>query len=633
MVLASLTSCFTKHYDSPVIAEEILKIASFIYSECSSCDIISFLSHILRYPLSTSSLDITCSLLHSCLFSLSFPIINLSSLLYYLMSQSLSESNRKSLSLLFTIPTSFRSFSFSFRSFLRASLDLSLRQRVLRIPLRIGVPFKGEQSLATLGFALRLRRIRVSKPRDHQANRSNRTEPSSRAAGNAQAIQSRIDSDVQRAITRRRSAQSLENRLSGDESIRRHAVFRIDSPVSHRILSIQRPHRFVSQRSPIEASRPSCLGPFEAPIAVVVAAFAHRRAPTHLRREAERASDVAHAPLQPILEGRSARSAVHRGHSARAEVDFDRTSEQNRSVGAVGDDQSARFALFSSNRGGAASLRCVDAAKHRRIHPADPRILSDPRRAAHERQLHSDRRRRRNDASLNDFPPLQNVFRAQTARLFPHTRLFPQSPKPDVYFFPALSSVARWRGPIEVRRAWSHVCHDILKSRSAHSSMMRQLSQWIASLQDRLRYPLDADVIGDFQSVTDYLCELLKEEIGLLRDCEAALKLIGPLLQCVASLACVDELYPIVLRSHVFVHCMLLCRRSLDAELRATLLRFLLACSSHPEWFEASVRQGLLAMIVAMRERVQERREVGLFLFVCSVLVRYSEIGSGRSDG
>lgn len=116
-MLASLTSCFTKHYDSPVIAEEILKIASFIYSECSSCDIISFLSHILRYPLSTSSLDIICSLLHSCLFSLSFPIINLSSLLYYLMSQSLSESNRESLSLLFTIPISFRSFSYHFAHF------------------------------------------------------------------------------------------------------------------------------------------------------------------------------------------------------------------------------------------------------------------------------------------------------------------------------------------------------------------------------------------------------------------------------------------------------------------------------------------------------------------------------------
>lgn len=128
---------------------------------------------------------------------------------------------------------------FSFRSFLRASLDLSLRQRVLHIPLRIGGPFKGEQSLAALGFALRLRRIRISKPRGHQANRSDRTEPSGRATGNAQAIQSRIDSDVQRAITRRRSAQSLENRLSGDESIRRHAVFRIDSPVSHRIRSIQ----------------------------------------------------------------------------------------------------------------------------------------------------------------------------------------------------------------------------------------------------------------------------------------------------------------------------------------------------------------------------------------------------------
>lgn len=193
--------------------------------------------------------------------------------------------------------------------------------------------------------------------------------------------------------------------------------------------------------------------------------------------------------------------------------------------------------------------------------------------------------------------------------------------------FSLTSIVARWRSPIEARRAWSHVCHDILKCRSAHSSMMRQLSQWIASLQDRLRYPLDSAVIGDLQSVTDYLCELLKEEIGLLKDCEAALKLIGPLLQCVASLACVDELYPIVLRSHVFVHCMLLCRRSLDAELRSTLLRFLLACSSHPEWFAASVQQGLLAMIVALKARVKERREVSLFLFVCSVLVRYSGLG------
>ena len=168
------------------------------------------------------------------------------------------------------------------------------------------------------------------------------------------------------------------------------------------------------------------------------------------------------------------------------------------------------------------------------------------------------------------------------------------------------------------------MCHDILKSRSAHSSMMRQLSQWIASLQDRLRYPLSSDAISDLQSVTDYLCELLKEEIGLLKDCESALKLIQPLLQCIASLACVEELYPIVLRSHIMIHCMLLCRRSLDAELRATLLSFVLASSSHPECFAASVRQGLLALLVWLKERMKERRERSLFLFVCSVLVRYS---------
>ena len=154
--------------------------------------------------------------------------------------------------------------------------------------------------------------------------------------------------------------------------------------------------------------------------------------------------------------------------------------------------------------------------------------------------------------------------------------------------------------------------------------MMNRLMQCMALLQHRLLFPLSDDEKKEFEIVTDYLCELLKEEVGLLKNCESAMKLIHQILQCIASLSCIDELYPIVLRNHIFVQCMFLCRWPLSSEQRVTILSLLLAGSSHPSFFSESVRQGLIALLITMKAKITERREIALFLFLCSVLVRYS---------
>ena len=223
----------------------------------------------------------------------------------------------------------------------------------------------------------------------------------------------------------------MGNRVFSDESIHRNDIFRIYSSFSNRIRSIFRHYRFVPQRSSIETTRAAFFGPFAVAIAVAFASVAHCGASIHLRRKAERSFDVSSPSIQSILEGRSAGSVSERS-VYRSETEFDRIPKQNRSLIAASDDQSESFTLFSSNRCGFEECRPIHAAKHCRIHFTGARIVSIPRCAANEREMHSNRRRCRDDEAFNEIPHIQNVFCAQTERLSLNTGLFSQSSKPDV---------------------------------------------------------------------------------------------------------------------------------------------------------------------------------------------------------